>query len=107
MEGRAAAIVRGLAGESSERRRISSAPAATAYFTTTLEKAAQYGKGAFGKHGDTSAYTIVSTEDPTSLVQQWGVTSVDRGIPAVFVPTNGLPSLSTPNVMTWSPFVRS
>ena len=74
------------------------------YFSATAEGAASYAKQAFGKMGDTSPYTIIRTDAPTSLLSS--VHSVDRGVPAILVPTNSLPKLSPPQVLPYSPYPR-
>lgn len=60
------------------------------YFSTTAEGAASYGRQAYGKFGDTSPYTIIFTDAPSSIVPK--ITPVDSGVPAVT--TNALPRLS-------------
>ncbi|MGL4399892.1 MAG: RHS repeat-associated core domain-containing protein [Luteolibacter sp.] len=74
------------------------------YFSATAEGAASYGRQAFGKMGDTSPYTIIRTDAPTSLLPS--IHSVDRGVPAILVPTNVLPKLGPPQVLPYSPFPR-
>jgi len=74
------------------------------YFSATAEGAASYARQAFGKMGDTSPYTIIRTDAPTSLLPS--IHSVDRGVPAILVPTNALPKLSPPQVLPHSPYPR-
>jgi RHS repeat-associated protein len=72
------------------------------YFSATAEGAASYARQAFGKMGDTSPYTIIRTDAPSSLLP--AIQSVDRGVPAILVPTNVLPKLSPPQVLPYSPY---
>lgn len=72
------------------------------YFSATTEGAASYARQAFGKMGDTSPYTIIRTDAPSSLLP--AIQSVDRGVPAILVPTNVLPKLSPPQVLPYSPY---
>ena len=74
------------------------------YFSTTAEGAASYGRQAYGKFGDTSPYTIIRTDAPSSIVPK--ITPVDGGVPAVVIPTNSLPQLSTPQILPYSPLPR-
>jgi len=74
------------------------------YFSTTAEGAASYGRQAYGKFGDTSPYTIIRTDAPTSIVPK--ITPVDSGVPAVVLPTDALPRLSPPQVLPYSPLPR-
>ena len=74
------------------------------YFSTTAEGAADYAKKAFGKFGDTSPYTIIRTDAPTSIVPK--VVPVDGGVPAVVIPTKALPRLSPPQILPYSPVPR-
>ena len=74
------------------------------YFSTTAEGAASYGSQAYGKFGDTSPYTIIMTDAPTSIVPR--VIPVDGGVPSVVIPTYSLPQLSTPQILPFSPVPR-
>lgn len=74
------------------------------YFSATADGAASYARQAFGKMGDTSPYTIIKTDAPISLLPS--IHSVDRGVPAILVPTNVLPKLGPPQVLPYSPYPR-
>lgn len=64
------------------------------HFSTTEEGAAKYAQQAYGKFGDTSPYTIVRVEAPTSVIDQ--APYLDRGVPTVTVQNELLPKLGVP-----------
>lgn len=71
------------------------------YFTLTPKDASWYAKQAFGKWGDTSPYTLIQTQAPTSLIE--AMSFVDRGVGTVVIPWNSLPLLSKPSILTHCP----
>lgn len=72
------------------------------YFTTSPQAASNYAQQAVRAFGD-EPYTIVSTNAPTSVVNQPGISAiVDGGIPAYVIPNSSLPGL-TPTIWNYSP----
>jgi RHS repeat-associated protein len=68
------------------------------YFSTTAEGAQKYGAQAAKAFGD-GPYTVVQTSVPKVAMTPQMQVVVDRGIPAVTVPTKVLPQLSRPKVV--------
>jgi len=62
------------------------------YFTTSAEAASSYARQAVRGFGD-EAYTLISTEIPTSAITPAMRATVDRGVPAVVVPDSMLGGL--------------
>ncbi len=67
------------------------------YFSTTLEGALQYSNMAAKAFGDT--LTVVRTSIPTRSIVEGMRVTVDRGIPAVVVPTSKSPQLAAPRLV--------
>jgi hypothetical protein len=68
------------------------------YFSRTEEGAASFAQQAFYRFKD-PAYTTVRTSIPNSLITPDMLVDVDRGIRTIVVPTEALPSLSSPVVL--------
>ncbi|MBI5425305.1 MAG: RHS repeat-associated core domain-containing protein [Opitutae bacterium] len=74
------------------------------YFSTSAEGAASYARQTYGTGLYEGPYTIIRTDAPTTLVENPLLrASVDRGIPAVVVPTEQLPKLAPPTALPATP----
>jgi len=76
------------------------------YFSTSADGAASYAKQTVGTGLYQGPYTIVKTSIPSELITDQMTATVDRGISTVVVPTEMLPSLSTPVPLNYSPVPR-
>jgi hypothetical protein len=72
------------------------------YFSMTEEGASSFAQHAFYGFKD-PAYTTVRTSMPNSLITPDMFVDVDRGIRTIVVPTEVLPSLSSPVVLPTMP----
>lgn len=75
------------------------------YFSTALNGAAKYGRMAGQRWPQEGAYTLVGTTVDVRLLAREMVTSVDGGIPTVYIPTSLLESLAPATVLNYFPIV--